>query len=166
MTIRELNDKKPVMWILCIKNIEITFVCIFLNIFYFFFVFFVFLSFLSSLPFCLFVFLSFCTVQYSTIQYSMVQYSTVTGEEDGVRGWLTPYSTPRVVSVWQVAASLVAECGTNILFKKLQKSLFKKTLFGALPKISDWIWKYVQICHGFPFIKWCDTWQSAQQFGC
>ena len=30
-------------------------------------------------------FLSFCTVQ-----YSMVQYSTVTGEEDGVRGWLTP----------------------------------------------------------------------------
>ena len=45
------------------------------------------------------------------------------------------------------AASLVAECGTNILFKKFPKKI--KPLFGALPKISDWIQKYVQICHGF-----------------
>ena len=35
----------------------------------------------------------YSTVQYSTVQYSTVQYSTVTGEETGIRGWLTPYST-------------------------------------------------------------------------
>ena len=55
----------------------------------------------------------------------------------------TPQSTLYGVNVTG-AASLVAECGTNILFKKHQKSLF-----GTLPKISDWIRKYVQICHGF-----------------
>ena len=38
-------------------------------------------------------------LKYSTVQYSTVQYITVTGEEDGVRGWLIPYSTPYVVSV-------------------------------------------------------------------
>ena len=64
--------------------------------------------------------LQYSTVQYSTEQYSTVQYSTVTGEEDGVRGWITPYSTLCGVSVTG-AASLVAECGTNILFKKCQK---------------------------------------------
>ena len=32
----------------------------------------------------------------------LVLYSTVTGEEDGFRGLLNPYSTPCVVSVWQV----------------------------------------------------------------
>ena len=57
-------------------------------------------------------------VKYSTVQYNIVQYSTVTGEEDGVRGWLTPYSTLCGASVTG-AASLVAECGANILFKKL-----------------------------------------------
>ena len=62
----------------------------------------------------------YSTVQYSTVQYSTVQYSTVTGEENGVRGWLTPYSTLCGASVTG-AASLVAECGTNILFKKHQK---------------------------------------------
>ena len=57
------------------------------------------------------------TVQYNIIQYSTLQYSTVTGEEDGVRGWITPYSTMYGDSVTG-AASLMAECGTNILFKK------------------------------------------------
>ena len=33
---------------------------------------------------------------------------------------------------------------------------FFKPLFGALPKIGDWIQKYVQIHQGFPFLKWCD----------
>ena len=61
------------------------------------------------------------------------------------------------------AVSLVAECGTNILFKNTENH-FKKNLFGALPKISDWIRKYVQIHHGFPFLKWCealDKWFSG-----
>ena len=53
------------------------------------------------------------TVQCSAVQYSTVQYSTVTGEEDGVRGWFTPYSTLCGVSVTG-AASLVAECRTNM----------------------------------------------------
>ena len=65
----------------------------------------------------------YSTVQYNKVQYSTVQYSTVTGEEDGVRGWITPYSTLCAVSETG-AASLVAECGTNILFKKHRKSLF------------------------------------------
>ena len=38
----------------------------------------------------------------------------------------------------------IKKCG-----KKMQKNSFFKTHFGALPKIRDWIWKYVQICHGF-----------------
>ena len=62
-------------------------------------------------------------------------------------------------------ASLVAKFGTNILFQKHLKLLFKN-LFGPLPIIGDWIQKYVQICHGFPFLKWCDTSQSVQRFGC
>ena len=63
-------------------------------------------------------------LQYSTVKYSdttrkinstvqTVQYNTVhtvTGEEDGVRRWQTPYSTLCGVSVTG-AASLVAECG-------------------------------------------------------
>ena len=52
------------------------------------------------------------TVQYSTVQYSIVQYSTVqystvqysTVQEDGVRGWLTPYSTL---------------CGASVLLRNL-----------------------------------------------
>ena len=112
---------------------------------------------LSFLSFCLFVFL------YSTVQYSMVQYSTVTGEEDGVRGWITPYSTPCVVSVWQVLLVWWQNVELTFCFKMLKITFFK-TLFGALPKISDWIRKYVQIRHGFPFLKWCDTWQSVQWF--
>ena len=76
--------------------------------------------------------------------HSTVQYTT--GEEDGVRGWLTLYSTLCDASVTG-AASLVAEYGTNILFKKTQKITFFKPPFGALPKISDWIRKYVQIRH-------------------
>ena len=38
----------------------------------------------------------------------------------------------------------VKKCG-----KKMQKNNFFKPLFGALPKIGDWILKYVQIRHGF-----------------
>ena len=49
--------------------------------------------------------------------YSTVQYSTITGEENGVRRWQTPYSTLCGASVTG-ATSLVAECGTNSLFKK------------------------------------------------
>ena len=37
------------------------------------------------------------------------------------------------------AASLVAECGTNILFQKMLKITFFKHLLGALTKIRDWI---------------------------
>ena len=37
-------------------------------------------------------------------------------------------------------------CGSD---KKCQNKSFKKPLFGALPKIVDWIRKYVQICDGF-----------------
>ena len=88
------------------------------------------------------------TVQCIAVKYSTVQYSTVTGEEDGVRRWQTPYSALCGASVTG-AASLVAECVTNILFKKMPKITFFKPLFRALPKISDWIRKYVQICHDF-----------------
>ena len=72
------------------------------------------------------------------------KYSTVTGEEDGVRGWITPYSILCGVCVTG-AASLVAECWTNLLLKKMPKITFFKTSFWG----SDWIWKYVQIHHGF-----------------
>ena len=51
----------------------------------------------------------YSTVQCNIIQYNTVQYSTITGEEDGVRGWLTPYSILCGASVTG-AASLVAEC--------------------------------------------------------
>ena len=54
-------------------------------------------------------------VQYSTVQYNTVQYSNRRG--GWCQGWITPYSTLCGVSV-AGAASLVAECGTNILFKK------------------------------------------------
>ena len=66
--------------------------------------------------------LQYSTVQYSTVQYSTVQYSNRRG------GWC-PYSTLCGVSVTG-AASLVAECGTNILFKKH----FKKTFLGHFQK--------------------------------
>ena len=33
--------------------------------------------------------------------------------------------------------------------KKCKKNIFFKPLFGTLPKIGDWIRKYVQIRHGF-----------------
>ena len=87
---------------------------------------------------------------------ALVLYSTVTGEEDGFRGLLNPYSTPCVVSVWQVLL---------VWWQNVELTFCSKKHFGALPKISDWIWKYVQIRHGFPFLKWCDTSQSVQQFG-
>ena len=78
----------------------------------------------------------YSTVQYNTLQnitvhYSTLQYSTV--QEDGVRGWITPYSTLCGVSVTG-AASVVAECGTNILFKKCQKSLLKNPFLGHFQK--------------------------------
>ena len=73
----------------------------------------------------------YSTVQYSTVQYSIVHYSTVTGVGDGVRGWLTPYST-LCGAIVTGAACLVAECGTDILLKKCQKITFLKPLFGAL----------------------------------
>ena len=47
--------------------------------------------------------------------------------------------------------SLQAEFGTNLLFQK---------------NTGDWIQKYVVKEHGFPFLKWCDTSQSVQRFGC
>ena len=74
--------------------------CCLFCIFFVFFVYYYYF-FLSFLSFCLFAYLSFClfVFLYSIVQYGTVQYSTVTGEEDGVRGWLTPYSTPFVVSV-------------------------------------------------------------------
>ena len=37
-------------------------------------------------------------------------------------------------------------CGSD---KKCQKIIFFKPFFGALPKIFDWIRKYVQIRHVF-----------------
>ena len=68
--------------------------------------------------------LHYSTVQYSTvlycnvIQYSTVQYSTlysiVTGEEDGI--WSGSLHIPLCVVSVTCAASLVAECVTNILF--------------------------------------------------
>ena len=100
------------------------------------------------------VFLSFCTVQYSNRRGGWCQ---------GVAHFI--FHSMCGVSVTG-AASLVAECGTNILFQKTQKITFLKHLFGALPKIGDWIQKYVQICHGFPFLKWCETSQLVQRFGC
>ena len=69
---------------------------------------------------------------YNIIKYITVQYSTVTGEEDGVWRWITPYSTLCGVSVTG-AASLVAECAINILLKKMPKITFLKPLFGELP---------------------------------
>ena len=75
----------------------------------------------------------YSTVQYSTVQYSTVQYSTVTGEEDGVRRWQTPYSTLCCASVTG-SASLVAECVTNILLKKRRQSL-KKNFLGHFQKL-------------------------------
>ena len=33
--------------------------------------------------------------------------------------------------------------------KECKNNNFLKPLFGALPKMRDWIQKYVQICHGF-----------------
>ena len=53
--------------------------------------------------------------------------------KDGVRGWITPYSTLCGVSVTGVA-SLVAECGTNILLKKCQQSLFVNPFLGHFQK--------------------------------
>ena len=38
----------------------------------------------------------------------------------------------------------VKKCGS-----KMQKNIFFKPIFGALPKIIDWIQKYVQIRHDF-----------------
>ena len=37
--------------------------------------------------------------------------------------------------------------------KKMPKHNFLNPYFGALPKIRDWIQKYVQIRHGFQFSK-------------
>ena len=62
-------------------------------------------------------------------------------------GWITPYSTLCGVSVTG-AASLVAECGTNILFKKTPKITFLKPLFGHFQKSVTGS-KSMQICHGF-----------------
>ena len=45
----------------------------------------------------------------------------------------------------------------------INKLLFKP-IFGALLKIRYWIEKHVQISHGFPFLKWCNTSQLVQWF--
>ena len=77
-------------------------------------------------------FLSFCTLQYSNRRGGWCQ------------GWLTPYSTPWVVSVWQVLQFWWQNVELTFCSKKLEITFFK-SFFGALPKISDWIRKYVQI---------------------
>ena len=79
------------------------------------------------LSFCISVFLSF--LSFCTVQYNM--YSTVTGEEDGVRGWLMAHSIFHSVCGVSVtgAASLVAECGTNILLQKNAENYFLKNPF-------------------------------------
>ena len=148
----------------------------------------------SIFHFCIFVFLSFClsvflyvcmfafsfflfhfVFLYSTVQYSMVQYSTE--QYNTVQYSTVQYSNRRGVWCQGVvhsishsmcgvsvtgAASLVAECGINILFQKILKITFLKHFFGTLPKIR----KYVQIHHGFPFLKWCETSQWVQRFEC
>ena len=71
---------------------------------------------LSFLSFCLFLFL------YSTVQYSMVQYSNRRG------GWCQGVDHSIFHSMCGVsvtgAASLVAECGINILFKNAENLFF------------------------------------------
>ena len=140
--------------------------CIFIFVVFFC----IFLSFSVFLSFCLFVFLSFCIViffvflSFCTVWYSTVQHSNRRG------GWCQGVAHSIFHSMCGVsvtgAASLVAECGTNILFPKMLKITFLNPLFGALPKIGYWIRKYVQIRHGFPFLKWCETSQSVQRFEC
>ena len=75
--------------------------------------------------------------------------------------------------VWcNSGASLAAQFGINMLFQKSQKLLFLKPLFGALPKIWDWIRKYVVKGHGFPFLqelinnhsKFSDNWLYSACF--
>ena len=94
-------------------------------------------------------------IQYNTIQYGTEQYSNKRG------GWCQGVTHSIFHSMCGVsvtgAASLVAECGTNILFQKTQKITFFKPVFRALPKIRDLIRKYMHICHGLSFLKWCDT---------
>ena len=75
---------------------------------------------------------------------STVQYSTVTGE-DGVRGWLTPNSTLCCGVSVTGAASLVAECGTNIFVQKMLNH-FKKNFLGHFQKS---VTGSMQIRHGF-----------------
>ena len=70
-------------------------------------------------------------VQYSTVQYSMVQYSTVTGEEDGVRVWLIPYSTPCVVSVWQVLLVCWQNVELTFHLKNAENHFFKTPFWGT-----------------------------------
>ena len=65
--------------------------------------------------------------------------------------------------VWMLELSKV---GCEDLASSENKSFFLKPHFGTLSKIGSQIWKYVVKGHGFPFIKWCDTWQSVQRFGC
>ena len=52
------------------------------------------------------------------------------------------------------------------LGRKLVQHLFFKPPFVALSKIGDQIWKYIVKDHGFLFLKWCDTSQFVQWFGC
>ena len=114
--------------------------CLFVFLYFFFFFFFVFLSlcirvFVSFcicvyMYLCIFAFLSFClSVQYNTVQYSMVQYSNRRG------GWCQEVAHSIFHSMCGVsvtgAASLVAECGTNILFIKTPHITFKKTFWGT-----------------------------------
>ena len=84
---------------------------------------FVYICIYVCLPFCRFVFL------YNTIQYRMVQYSNRRG------GWCQEVAHSIFHSMCGVSvtgtASLVAECGTNILFIKTPHITFKKPFWGT-----------------------------------
>ena len=65
-----------------------------------------------------------------------------------VTNWKAVTSAPGEYLIFLVLSLLVAYI-TPILVKKCKKLIFLKPLFGALLKIGDWIWKYVQIRHCF-----------------
>ena len=74
-------------------------------------------------------------LSFSTVQYATVQYSNRRG------GWCQRVAHSIFHSMCGVsvtgAASLVAECGTNIFVPKNAENHFFKPLFGALPKMGE-----------------------------
>ena len=102
------------------------------NFVFLFFLCFLFLSFclFVFLYFCLFVFLSFCLSVF--LYFCLFAFLSFLSWCQGVAHSI--FHSMCDVSVTG-AASLVAECGINILFKKTPKIIFLKPLFGALLKI-------------------------------